>query len=233
MTPDDPAVLDIIKDINTPEQAYLKILQWTWVSDLKLNNIAEKWLKPNEYILKTPDYLTNPTPGIPASDCSEKANTLVSMIRALGVPPEQVRVAIGEVNFDGQIGGHAWVEIWINNGWMVLDSTSGPYYDDENKELVDRTGTSYKYWMYHEYPVNEVWAYYNDKYYYEPNSNTDIVPEWLQEYNFETFLDAGIFGALINENSLEMVFITIAVIGAVVILGILFVQSKNSKNKQK
>jgi hypothetical protein len=74
------------------------------------------------------------------------------------------------------VGGHAWVEIKENGVWMVLDPTSGPYYEDETDELVDREGFEYDYWMYHEYPIIEVWAYYNDVYF--TDSSEEVAIGW-------------------------------------------------------
>ena len=74
-----------------------------WVSERTLNDVIEKWLTPHEFLVDTPDYPTNPVPGRVASDCSEQANTLVSVLRAIGVSPDKVRVVLGEVNFDGNI----------------------------------------------------------------------------------------------------------------------------------
>ena len=66
-----------------------------------------------------------------ASDCEEQANTLASILRARGVKAEDVRVVLGKVNFEGSIGGHAWVEVFEDGMWIPLEATSGDYWDDE------------------------------------------------------------------------------------------------------
>jgi len=148
----------------TREQLFLFIQQKTWMSDFDLFGVREKWIKPIEFIYETPLLEANPIEEI-ASDCSEQANTLVSLLRASGVPADVVRVALGKVNFGGTTAGHAWVEIKEDGKWMVLDPTAGPYYIEG--ELHMRNGLPYKYWQIHEYPIEQVWVYYNDKYYME------------------------------------------------------------------
>jgi hypothetical protein len=123
---------------------------------------------------------TNPMPGKIASDCSEQANTLVSAIRASGVPSERVRVGIGFVNFSGVIGGHAWAEIYDETlmKWVVIDATAGDYWDETTNQFVERAGVSYDYWAKRAFPIIQVWAYYNDEFYYEPNSESNAPKEW-------------------------------------------------------
>ena len=164
VTPDAPSVIKISSGLSR-EEIYQKAVSFVWVSDKLLNGVEEKWLLPEEFLINTPSYPTNPLPGKIVSDCSEQANTLVSMLRQIGVPPEDVRVVLGKVNFGGEIGGHAWVEIKEDGEWLVLDPTSGPYFDEDLKEEVKREGLPYDFWKYHPYPVIEIWAYYNDVYF--------------------------------------------------------------------
>lgn len=149
-----------------PQDAVYRLsLPWTWMSDATLNGQTEKWLAPITFIQDTPGFASNPLQGQIASDCSEQANTLVSLLRAQGTPAEQVRVVLGKVNFGGSIGGHAWVELWHDGKWMALDPTTGAYYDDAKKQKIARDGVDFTYWQYHPFPALEVWAYYNDQYY--------------------------------------------------------------------
>jgi len=183
VTPDDPAVQALAQQCSTIEDAYEIALQWIWISDNDLFDQQEIWLHPGTFLTETPTYENSPVYGQIASDCSEQANTLVSFFRAMGVPAENVRVALGEVNFNGEAGGHAWVEVLTEDGkWLPLDPTSGPYYD---KELVNRQGLDYTYWMYHEYPITERWVYYNDVYYSEATGDI-LIEEWQQDYEVFT-----------------------------------------------
>ncbi len=209
---------DIVKlsDGLTIEQIYKKASDWVWMSDMTLNKVPEKWLYPEEFLVKTPYMDTNPL-SVSVSDCEEQANTLASMLRTI-LPAEKVRVALGEVDFGSGPTGHAWVEILEDDGWVVLDPTNGPFYDDEEKKLITRDELPFDYWKYHEYPVVKVWAYYNDKYY---NGNligaTGTVNNAPQNWNVsykqlfdedvnKTFMEAAVV-PMVNWTILAIVFI--------------------------
>ena len=217
----------IIKEIGigiTPQEAYELAIDWVWVSDSILNGKAEKWLLPKEFLSNTPNYNNNPVPGKVASDCSEQANTLVSILRASGVSAEDVRVALGEVNFDGNVGGHAWVEIKENGKWMVLDPTCGPYYDDETGSLINRNGVNYQYWKYHPYPVEEIWVYYNDAYF--TDENEEVAHGWATQY--DVFTGADMFAGFIPEESIDFIFVSVAT-AAIAIIFVFFLGRAKKK----
>lgn len=176
VTPDEASVQTFSSKFDNNENLYLAAANWTWVSDPTLNNELDKWLMPNEFLTQTPTYATNPLPGKIVSDCSEQANTLASALRASGVPATDVRVALGQVNFDGEVGGHAWVELKQGDNWIILDATSGPYYDDETQQLVNQTPIPFDYFLYHEFPVIERWYYYNDQYFKDLGSGAGNAP---------------------------------------------------------
>lgn len=188
------AVKDEITGL-TKEQIYEKAKSFVWVSDSVLHNKREKWMLPGDFLVNTPVMGTNPVKGEIASDCSEQANTLVSMLRASGVPAEDVRVVLGKVNFSGEAGGHAWVELKEGGKWLVLEATSGPFYDEERAEKVNRNGVSYDYWKHHEYPVVEVWAYYNDRYF--TDKKEEVASGWSK--HAETVLEDDIFGGFVKQ----------------------------------
>jgi len=167
VTPDDGAVQSLSREVYGLKEAYATAVDWVWISDQTLNHVAEKWLKPHEFLLDTPGYASNPAKGRISSDCSEQANTLASLLRAEGIAPENVRVVLGLVDFDGSIGRHAWVEVYDDSVWIPLEATSGPYYDDEKKQLVESGGLPYTYFKFFPYPVLEKWVYYNDLYFYD------------------------------------------------------------------
>jgi len=188
------AVKDEITGL-TKEQIYEKAKSFVWVSNSVLHNSREKWMSPGDFLVNTPVMGTNPVKGEIVSDCSEQANTLVSMFRASGVPAEDVRVVLGKVNFSGEAGGHAWVEVKEGGKWQVLEATSGPFYDEERGEEVTRNGVSYDYWKYHEYPVVEVWAYYNDRYF--TDKKEEVASGWSK--HAETVLEDDIFGSFVKQ----------------------------------
>lgn len=166
----------------TRKEIYEMISDSYWISDKILNGVSEKWLSPEFFISETKLMETNPTNEI-ASDCSEQANTLVSLLRSKGVSSKEVRVVLGIVDFNGE-SGHAWVEIFEDGRWLVLDPTSGNYWDEEMNQKVKRNPLPYNYFELHEYPVKEVYYYYNDKYFVDLRQNINNAPsEWGFEYS--------------------------------------------------
>lgn len=181
VTPDNDAVLDYLDDENLDdkEEIYEAALKWVWVSEQTLNNEAEKWLKPEEFLEDTPDYPSNPVKGYIASDCSEQANTLVSLLLASGLYEDaEVRVVLGKIDFGGSIGGHAWVEVFEDGNWFALEATAGYYYDDDTGQFIksDVSTIPYEYFRFYEYPVEEVWYYYNNEYFLDMTTNRGNAP---------------------------------------------------------
>ncbi len=223
VTPDEDVVQGLSKG-KTAHEIFEMAVGWTWVSDsILFNGKQEKWLLPVEFLTNTPVYSTNPSSGNVVSDCSEQANTLVSLLRASGVVAEDVRVGLGKVDFDGSIGGHAWVEIKEDGRWMVLDATCGPYYDGESEEVVSRGGVNYGYWKYHTYPEVEVWCYYNDVYF--TDENEDVADGWSTQYDAEENFLAG-FTGLLSEVSFNPMFVYLALTSVAIISVISLVMLK-------
>jgi len=230
VTPDASEIQKLSNSISTPKEAYSLSLNWLWVSDPTLHKKAEKWLFPNEFLANTPSYSSNPAPGKVVSDCSEQANALVSILRAIGVAAEDVRVVLGKVNFQGIIGGHAWVEIKDNGKWMILDPTCGPYYDDENKVVRNRNGVNYNYWKYHPYPVEETWVYYNDRYF--TDENEEVASGWSTLY--DVFIEADLYAGIIAQGLYSYDSLTIYVgITIIAIVSLIFVQHTKKKGSNK
>lgn len=227
VTPDN-SVIRGLSNGKTVQEIYEMAVDWTWVSDSILNGKTEKWLLPHEFLSNTPSYSTNPSQGNAVSDCSEQANTLVSLLRASGVAAEDVRVVLGKVDFDGNIGGHAWVELKEDGRWMVLEPTSGPYYDDEDELLISRGGMSYDYCKYHPYPVVEVWCYYNDVYF--TDEKAEVASGWSTQY--DVFTEADMFAGFLFEESFDSLFIFVA-IAAVAIISVVSLGLLKKKDSGK
>jgi hypothetical protein len=66
---------------------------------------------------------------------------------------------------------------------MVLDSTSGPYWDDATQKEVTRQPLPYNYWATHPFPVVQYWAYYNDTYYKEVGGPNNSPQAWNSTAN--------------------------------------------------
>jgi hypothetical protein len=184
VTPDNPVVQSYISNnnINTARDAYTKAIDWIWVSDIILHKKYEHWLFPTTFISVTPNDPENPVPGNIVSDCEEHAYTLVSLLEVIGISKDNVRVVIGKVEFEGETGGHAWVQVYENGEWFELEATSGPYWDDDEDELVDNNGFPFSYFKTRPYPVEEYWAFFNDKYYYNPDTgqkSLNLPANWL------------------------------------------------------
>jgi hypothetical protein len=228
VTPDEEKIQDL-SDGKTVQEIYEMAVDWTWVSDSVLfDGKQEKWLLPVEFLTNTPGYSTNPSSGNIVSDCSEQANTLVSLLRASGVAAEDVRVVLGKVDFDGSIGGHAWVEIKEDGRWMVIDATCGSYYDEESDELVSRDGVNYGYWKYHTYPEVEVWCYYNDVYF--TDEKAEVADGWSNQY--DVFTEADMFAGFLFEESFDVIFVYV-VIAAVAVISFISLGKMKQKGSGK
>ncbi len=180
VTPNAPAVNDIAKNINGVQQAYDEALQWVWVSEQTLNGVIEFWYRPQAFLTLTPDLNSNPAPGSIASDCSEQANTLASVLIADGMDPKHVRVTLGLVDFGGEIGGHAWVEIYEDGIWFPIDATAGAYYDETTRTLHQAQDVPYQYFKFVPFPVEETWMYYNNEYFWDVEQKEGNAPAlWI------------------------------------------------------
>jgi hypothetical protein len=193
VTPYADAVQDYLddEDLDDEDEIYGTAVEWIWVSDSTLNGQKELWLTPTEFLEETPDYDSNPVAGEIVSDCEDQANTLASLLIGSGEYDESdVRVAIGLVNFDGSTGGHAWVEVYEDGEWFPVDATVGPYYDDDEEEVIypdDYEDIDFDYFQDEEYSVREIWYYYNNEYFTDVTSGTGDAPdnwdETLSSYN--------------------------------------------------
>ncbi len=180
VTPEDAVVKGLAGRMSNAEEAYMEAVKWIYVSEQTLNSTFERWLMPYEFLVKTPHYPGNPMYGDVVSDCEEQANTLVSLLRAGGIPAEEVRVVLGKYTATGREKGHAWVELLIDGQWLALDPSSGPYWDDETEKLIGRSGVPFDYYASHPFPVLQIEIYYNDVYYYKPGELSGTLPaSWL------------------------------------------------------
>jgi hypothetical protein len=190
VTPDDSAVSTRASG-KSAEQLYQDSLSWIWVEDQVLNGEADKWLLPNVFLTQTPTMPTNPASGKIASDCEEHAYTLVSLLRAAGISSDNVRVVTGKINFSDNTGGHVWVEMYDaeKKGWFQLEPSSGDNYDSETKQLVQSDGLPFDYFKTHQYPVTEIWTYFNDKYFWDNNRQQGVRPSTWENGVVEEFMD--------------------------------------------
>ncbi len=189
VTPEADAVVELADSLDGVEEIYAEALSWIWVSEEVLFGVEERWLMPEVLLEESPYLPGNPSPGYVVSDCEDQANALASILIADGYDVENVRVVLGMVDFDGYVGGHAWVEVQEEGRWFTLEATMGPYYDEDLGVVVDSIDVPYGYFKYHTYPALEVWYYYNNEYFLNfegmvgnaPPSWRASVVSWLDE----------------------------------------------------
>ena len=181
VTPEADAVQDLANELDGIAEIYAESLDWVWMSDSMLLGEEEKWLFPQEFLTTTATLSTNPLQMI-ASDCEEQANALVSILIADGYDPENIRIVLGIVNFDGTVGGDAWVQVYEDDRWFDVEATAGNYYDETGFTEVDSSSIPYDYFKYHNYPSVEIWMYYNNEYFWnEITHKGNSPPHWTKE----------------------------------------------------
>ncbi len=96
-----------------------------YVSDMDMWGVRDYWQLPSTTIR------------LGTGDCEDQAILLASLLRALGVPRENVRVVFGWISllWGEYVGHHVWVEVKIprewgrtfglgdRDGWIPLDTT--------------------------------------------------------------------------------------------------------------
>ena len=97
-------------------------------------------------------------------------------MRADGIRPKELRVVLGEVKFDYEVIGRAWVELQKKELWETLDPSYGSYWDDPAGRRIPRQGYSFDYYANHIYPVIQVHAYINDIYYLDISNGSGNAP---------------------------------------------------------
>lgn len=178
ITPDNEVIVKLAASLSSIEEIYTEANDWVYVSDPLLNATDDKWLTPHEFLSETPSYPANPVPGLVVGDCEEQANTTVSLLRAFGVSPENVRVVLGNVSVSKNIiRGHVWVELLVNDKWMALDPSQGNQWNENFGQLMADKGKIFDYYYHTTYPVPSITAYYNDIYYLDVRNNRGNAPE--------------------------------------------------------
>ncbi len=203
VTPNAEAVQNLISSLSSPQEILdFAIQKIAWIADsefipeyektanTKTESTTEYWLTPKELIEVSPS--VGPQEGIIKSDCSEQANFLASALIASGMNENNVRVSLAEVDFGGEFGGHAFVQVYDPNYkvWYSLDPTMGVYI--ENGEMLEGIETlPFDYFLTHEYIIKEMWMSYNNKYFhnFENSQQSNAPSNWLdQNANLETVL---------------------------------------------
>ncbi len=93
VTPDDRTLRALAADLETPENAF------AYVRDRIAFDPSLPALPAGQIISER------------RASCLGKAILLCSLYRAMGFPPQDVRIVTGEVDYSGSVVDHAWVEI--------------------------------------------------------------------------------------------------------------------------
>ncbi len=165
-----------------------------YMSDKFQYGVADKWISGETVISDTPK---NNIIKKKAGDCEDKAFLLVSMLRSLGVPPEEVRVGMGKVLVNGATFGHAWVEIYKNGRWLPLESTSGSVYNEQYGIIVHNVPLPYEWFSTYKYPANTIYAYGNDVYFTSFVTNTTNVDWYIDQSLTQRYFESPILYQLI------------------------------------
>jgi len=141
--PDCPTIQQLASQLDSIEDAYYWVAQNIfYVPDSSLGS-SEVWLYPSQTIQRK------------KGDCEDFAILLCSLIRAKGTPAEEVRVVAGLVPSDGELVGHAWVELWYQGTWLPLETTTrGP-----------QPPPPFEYYLTHTHPEHKRLYWFNDVYY--------------------------------------------------------------------
>lgn len=88
------------------------------------------------------------------SNCVGHANLLCSLLRARGFGNEHCRVIYGSILIEGKRVNHAWVKLFWDDKWIILDSTNFTPIRDFGSWTRDE--------FYHTYKVIPVFEYNDD-----------------------------------------------------------------------
>lgn len=119
---------DLVKDIaaKLPADTDSFILgAWDYVAkDYPYEAIGSDMLFQNGNIECADCYLPGTTLKRETGNCVAKSSLLASIL-AVRLPAEKVHIIIG--SYQGEaLGGHAWVEVYRNYNWYLLESTKSP-----------------------------------------------------------------------------------------------------------
>ena len=121
ITPNDPAIITVALQLQqqlslqaSSEEKIRAALEFThsnirYISDREQFGISEYWSFPAETLESG------------AGDCEDIAFTIASLLLALNLPTDTVRVTLGSK--DGT--GHAWTEVLLNDQWYILEGARG------------------------------------------------------------------------------------------------------------
>ncbi len=140
--PENSAVQSLAGQLGTVEDCYYWVARnIKYVPDYSLG-VSEYWQYPSQTIQRR------------KGDCEDFAILLCSLIRANGTPAEDIRVVAGLVPSDGEIAGHAWVELRYLGRWLPLESATR-----------GRRALPFDYFLTNAHPEHKRLYWFNDVYY--------------------------------------------------------------------
>lgn len=117
--PNAPAVQylagELMKGIHKWDLKTVVEVAYNWVAT-HINYETDKMRWGVTEYWQTPQQTLTPVNGKLFGDCEDTSFLLISLLLAMGVPEDKVRVAISD--------SHAWVEVNINGNWYLLETTA-------------------------------------------------------------------------------------------------------------
>lgn len=197
ITPDNETVNSTASKYTNIASMYKFMQQNHWQSDTTIFGCGDYFQKPESYLNTSPTLNSNMVCEDSAGDCDDQGNAFASMLIASGLySADEVRVALGYVDFGSGVGGHLWTEVYMDGIWVPIDAVWGDtcydngkcfIYDanDANKDGYSEDDLiSYDYFKYIDYPVVEYWGVANNENYctYNADSKTWKCSEGAASY---------------------------------------------------
>lgn len=117
-------VSDIAANLPVGEDEFI-LAAWRFVGGLQYEAIGSVFTVEGQRIDCSRCYLPLETLGRNQGNCVAKAS-LLSSILLNRLSPGRVYIAIGDLDYQGSVGGHSWVLVERQGGWYVLEATSPP-----------------------------------------------------------------------------------------------------------
>ncbi|KKP37214.1 MAG: hypothetical protein UR28_C0032G0008 [Candidatus Peregrinibacteria bacterium GW2011_GWF2_33_10] len=193
ITPTNQTVIDYAQQFKNLADLYKAYQQNHWQSDKTIFGCGDYFQKPEYYLNSSPTLKSNMICSgnyeDKAGDCDDQSNAFTSSIIASGLyKSDEVRIALGNVDFGDGVGGHEWTEVWMNDHWVVVDPVWGDTcYDNGKCYIYDQNDANhdgfsdkdlipydyFNYVPYNDYIVN-YWGVANNQHYCTYDTDTKI-----------------------------------------------------------
>lgn len=118
-------VYDIAARFPQEENGFV-MAAWNYVSGITYEHIGSDMTFLQDGIIVCEDcYLPSQTLAREVGNCVAKSSLLASLL-ATKLPAERIHMIIGSYGPNRETGGHAWVELFRQNDWYLLETTKTP-----------------------------------------------------------------------------------------------------------